>query len=161
VHYAYCPSDAGIASMRELEANNWEFPTRERIMNDEILSGGDDRLGVLLMGHPYSAWWTGSLLTIDEARSLVPSQSATTMQVAASVVACTLWMIDNPDRGVCVPDDLPWRTILKHAKPYLGKFHSDAVDWNPLKNRNDLFGKWDGTVVDPDPWQFSNFLVNR
>lgn len=161
VHYAYCPSDAGIASMRELEANNWEFPTRERIMNDEILSGGDDRLGVLLMGHPYSAWWTGSLLTIDEARSLVPSQSATTMQVAASVVACTLWMIDNPDRGVCVPDDLPWRTILNHAKPYLGKFHSDAVDWNPLKNRNDLFGKWDGTVVDPDPWQFSNFLVNR
>ena len=33
---------------------------------------GRDELGVLLMGHPYRSWWTGSLLSIDEARAVVP-----------------------------------------------------------------------------------------
>lgn len=159
VHYAYCPSDSAIASLRELQANNWEYPTRERILNDEILSGGEDRLGVLLMGHPYNSWWVGSILSIHEARKLVPSQNATTMQVAASVMACTLWMIENPAQGVCVPDDLPWQQVLNWAKPYLGTIRSSAVDWTPLKNRNDLFSNWDGSTVEPDPWQFANFLL--
>ncbi len=159
VHYAYCPSDSAIASLRELQAANWEYPTRERILNDEILSGGEDRLGVLLMGHPYNSWWTGTILSIDEARKLVPSQSATTMQVAASVMACTLWMIENPTAGVCVPDDLPWQQVLNWAKPYLGTIHSAPVDWTPIKNRNDLFGSWDGSLKPSDPWQFASFLV--
>ena len=158
VHYAYCPSDAAIASMRELQANNWEYPTRERIMNDEIISG-EDRLGVLLMGHPLTAWWTGSLLSIHDARALLPHQSATTLQVAASVLACTTWMINHPEAGLCVPDDLPWDEVLEVAYPYLGEFRSQSVDWTPLKNRNDLFGKWDGSESESDPWQFTNFLI--
>jgi homospermidine synthase len=159
VHYAYCPTDSAIASMRELQANNWEYPERERILNDEILSG-EDRLGVLLMGHAYNAWWTGSLLSIDEARRHVPHQNATTLQVAASVLACTMWMIDNPDQGLCVPDDLPWRPVLDIAMPYLGTIHSDSADWTPLRNRKGLFDAWDGTELDPDPWQFGNFLLD-
>ncbi len=160
-HYAYCPSDSAIASMRELQANNWAYPARERILNDEITSG-EDRLGVLLMGHPLTAWWTGTILSIDEARSLVPHQSATTLQVAASVLACTQWMIDNPDRGVCVPDDLPWRAVLDLAAPFLGEIRSVASDWTPLRNRYDLFAAWDGLELDhDDPWQFQNFLVEQ
>ncbi len=157
-HYAYCPSDAAIASMRELQANNWTYPEHERIMNDEIVRG-EDRLGVLLMGHPLKAWWTGSLLSIDEARSHVPHQSATTLQVAASVLAASTYAVNNPDRGLCVPDDLPWREVLDVALPFLGEFRSQAVDWTPLKNRYDLFAGWDGLELDEDPWQFQNFLV--
>ena len=160
-HYAYCPTDMAIASLRELQANNWKFPERERIMNDEIIQG-EDRLGVLLMGHPLKAWWTGSLLSIDEARRLVPGQSATTLQVAASVMACVVWMVNNPDKGLCVPDDLPWRDVFETMRPYLGPIHSDAVDWTPLKHRYDLFAQWDGTELDhDDPWQFKNFLVEH
>lgn len=160
-HYAYCPSDSAIASLREMQANNWKFPERERIMNDEIIDG-EDRLGVLLMGHPYKSWWTGSLLSIHEARKLAPHQSATTLQVAASVLACVTYMINNPDQGLCVPDDLPWREVLDVALPFLGTFHSDAVDWTPLKNRYDLFADFDGTEIDnDDPWQFTNFLVEQ
>lgn len=160
-HYAYCPTDMAIASLRELQANNWKFPERERIMNNEIISG-EDRLGVLVMGHPLKAWWTGSLLSIDEARALVPGQSATTLQVAASVMAAVVYMVNNPDKGLCVPDDLPWRDVYETMRPYLGTIYSDAVDWTPLKNRYDLFAKWDGTELDhDDPWQFTNFLVEQ
>jgi homospermidine synthase len=161
VHYAYCPADAAINSVLELRMRNWNMQSRQRILNDEIISGADE-LGVLLMGHPYRSWWTGSLLSIDEARAVLPHQSATTLQVAGSIVAAVSWMIEYPNEGVCVPDDLPWRDVLEVATPYLGTMFSGPTDWDPLTTRNDLFP---GFSNDPDgldlsdPWQFSNFLV--
>ncbi len=161
VHYAYCPADAAINSVLELRMRNWEMQTRQRILNDEINSGRDE-LGVLLMGHPFRSWWTGSLLSIDEARAVVPNQSATTLQVAGSIIGCVTWMIEHPNEGVCVPDDLPWRDVLKVANRYLGTMHSGAADWDPLTTRNDLFAGFadEGEGLDhSDPWQFGNFLV--
>ncbi len=161
VHYAYHPSDVAINSVLELRMRNWEMQPRQRILNDEIVSGRDE-LGVLLMGHDYTAWWTGSLLSIEEARAILPSQNATTLQVAASIMAAVTWMIDHPDEGLNVPDDLPWETVLKVAKPYLGTFHSAPTQWTPLSTRVDLFNGWgdesDALDLD-DPWQFTNFLV--
>ena len=54
------------------------------------------------------------------------------MQVAISVVAAVMWMIEHPELGLCVPDDLPHEYILDIAKPYLGKFISTPSDWTPL-----------------------------
>ena len=128
-------------------------------MNDEI-TGGSDILGALLMGHAYRAWWTGSDLSIGESRRLVPHQNATTMQVAISVVAASLWMIANPDRGVCVPDDLPHEFVLKIARPYLGRWISKAADWTPLQHYRNAFTGYNRPDLDRhDPWQFKNFLV--
>ncbi len=161
VHYAYHPSDAAINSVLELRMRGWQMQPEQRILNDEIVSGRDE-LGVLLMGHPYRSWWTGSLLSIDEARAVVPNQSATTVQVAASVVAAVAWMIDNPHEGLRVPDDLPWQKILATARPYLGTVHSGPSDWDPVSSRSDLFANFSDEAdhVDiTDPWQFGNFLV--
>jgi homospermidine synthase len=159
VHYAYCPSNEAIVSMKELEMLNWELHKNQRIMNDEI-TGGDDRLGVLLMGHPYKSWWTGSLLNIEDSRKLIPGQSATTVQVSSAVYAAVAWAMKNPNAGLLVPDELPWREVLGYAEKYWGGIHSEAADWDPLVNRRDLFEGWNDKKVDrTDPWQFSNFLV--
>ena len=159
VHYAYCPSNEAIVSMKELEMLNWELHKNQRIMNDEITSG-DDRLGVLLMGHPYKSWWTGSLLNIEDSRKLIPGQSATTVQVSSAVYAAVAWAMKNPNAGLLVPDELPWREVLGYAEKYWGGIHSEAADWDPLVNRRDLFEGWNDKKVDrSDPWQFSNFLV--
>ncbi len=159
VHYAYCPSNEAIVSMKELEMLNWELHKNQRIMNDEI-TGGDDRLGVLLMGHPYKSWWTGSLLNIEDSRKLIPGQSATTVQVSSAVYAAVAWAMNNPNAGLLVPDELPWREVLGYAEKYWGGIHSEAADWDPLVNRRDLFEGWNDKKVDrTDPWQFSNFLV--
>jgi homospermidine synthase len=159
VHYAYCPSNEAIVSMKELEMLNWELHKNQRIMNDEI-TAGDDRLGVLLMGHPYKSWWTGSLLNIDDSRKLIPGQSATTVQVSSAVYAAVAWAMKNPNAGLLVPDELPWREVLGYAEKYWGGIHSEAADWDPLVNRRDLFEGWNDKKVDrADPWQFSNFLV--
>ena len=161
VHYAYCPTDAAIASVHELRWHNWEMQPKQRIMNNEIHSGRDE-LGVLLMGHDYKSWWTGSQLSIDEARAILPGQSATTLQVASSVMSAIVWMFDEPERGVCVPDDLPWETLLATARPYLGTMFSGPIDWDPLSTRVPVFPGFsdkDARLDPSDPWQFCNFLV--
>jgi len=163
VHYAYCPCDPAINSMHELEMRRYSLQKNQRIMNDEIIKG-EDRLGVLLMGHDYNSWWTGSLLDIEEARKLVPGQNATTLQVAISVVACAKWMIENPRKGFNLPDDLPHEHIMKTSRPYLGPFMSEAVDWTPLKNYDNTFRKMGLNVKKPgqkDVWQFTTFLASQ
>ena len=159
VHYAYCPADVAIASLNELRGYDYELPPRVRIMNDEI-TAGSDILGALIMGHPYNSWWIGSDLSIEESRRLVPHQNATTMQVAISVVAAMTWMMENPARGVVVPDDLPHDYVLRVSKPYLGKWISKASDWTPLKHYTNAFKGHNNPAVDrDDPWQFKNFLI--
>jgi homospermidine synthase len=159
VHYAYCPCDAAIASLNELRGNDYKLQSKLRIMNDEI-STGSDILGALLMGHDYNSWWIGSDLSIEESRRLVPHQNATTMQVAISVTAATMWMIENPEEGVLVPDDLPHEYVLGIAKPYLGKFISKASDWTPLRDYHNEFKGFNKPDLDAkDPWQFKNFLI--
>jgi homospermidine synthase len=159
VHYAYCPCDEAIVSLNELRGTNYELQPKLRIMNDEITKGADI-LGALIMGHAYNSWWVGSDLSIEESRRLVPHQNATTMQVAISVVAATMWMIENPAEGVKVPDELPHEYVLGVSKPYLGKFISTPSDWTPLRDYKNAFSGFNKPDFDAkDPWQFKNFLV--
>ncbi|MDE3044138.1 MAG: saccharopine dehydrogenase NADP-binding domain-containing protein [Acidobacteriota bacterium] len=159
VHYAYCPSDAAWASFVELEGAQYRYPENQRILNDDIISGRDE-LGVLVMGHPYKSWWTGMLTSIDEARRVAPHQSATTVQVAASILGAIDWMLRRPHEGVRVPDELPWRDVVAVATPYVGTTWSGPLDWDPLSTRADWFDRWSGRRLDPDdPWQFRNFLA--
>jgi len=157
VHYAYMPCHETISSLHELRGRDYKLPPKLRIMTDEITSGADI-LGALLMGHPYNSWWTGSVLTIEETRRLFPGQNATTLQVAAGVVAAVLWMIDNPRKGLNLPDDLPHDFVLDIARPYLGNFVSVPSDWTPLKNRTVYFKENPASKPHPDPWQFQNFI---
>lgn len=165
VHYAYCCSDATINSLYELQMRNFKLQEKQRIMTDEIISGSDE-LGVLLMGHDFKSWWCGSILDIDESRRLLPHQNATTLQVAASVLAATLWIIKNPSDGFHVPDDLPFEEIINNTKPYLGDLVSMPSDWTPLKDRRDFFKNYADVEAnsysahyDDSTWQFKNFLV--
>ncbi len=159
MHYAYCPCDEAIASLNEMRGYNYHLNENQRIMNDEITAGADV-LGALLMGHEYNSWWVGSDLTIEESRRLVPHQNATTMQVAISVVAASMWMIENPEEGVVVPDALPHDYILKISKAYLGRWISKPYDWTPLTGRDTTFDKFNPPDLDrKDPWQFKNFVV--
>ncbi|MGD0896469.1 MAG: saccharopine dehydrogenase C-terminal domain-containing protein [Thermoguttaceae bacterium] len=160
VHYAYCPCDSAIVSLQEMRGYNYKLQPKARILTDEITSGADI-LGALIMGHPYKSWWTGSNLSIEESRGLLPHQNATTMQVAVSVVAAAMWMIENPRRGVCVPEDLPHDYVLPIAAPCLGQSLSIPADWTPLADMDHSFDRSSGRDLDlADPWQFKNFLAD-
>ncbi|MDD5617674.1 MAG: homospermidine synthase, partial [Candidatus Omnitrophica bacterium] len=120
---------------------------------------GEDILGALIMGHKYNSWWTGSVLNIKEARRRVPHQNATTVQVAIGVVSAITWMLENQNKGVCLPDDLPYDYILNIAKPYLGRFVSEPSDWTPFKNYQIFFRENTNSYLDKKNfWSFKNFI---
>jgi len=157
VHYAYMPCHEALSSLVELKARRYQIQPKLRIMTDEITSG-KDILGALLMGHKYNSWWTGTSLSIEKTRELAPGQNATTLQVAAGVVSAIRFMIENPKKGICLPDDLPHDFVLNIAKPYLGDFISEQSDWTPLKTREIYFLENKDCKAETDPWQFANFL---
>jgi homospermidine synthase len=161
VYYAYCPSDVAINSLHELEMRQYQMQDNLRIMNDEIIDGRDE-LGVLLMGHDFTSWWCGSALSIHDARKHVAHQQATSLQVAISVVAAAMWMIQNPQQGFNLPDDIDHEFILKISKAYIRPFISKAVDWTPLKYLNTKFTKFDiQRPRNKEVWQFTTFLTDH
>jgi homospermidine synthase len=155
VHYAYHPADDAVLSVHELAGKNWEMQSRSRLMMDEIISGTDE-LGVLLMGHEKGAYWYGSRLTIDEARSLVPYNNATSLQVTAAVLAGVIWAMENPRAGIVEPDAIDHERVLEITKPYLGEVVGVYSDWTPLADRARLFPE---VLDEAEPWAFGNFRV--
>lgn len=155
VHYAYYPCDDAVLSLHELAGRNWQPQKQSRILYGDIISGMDE-LGVLLMGGKDKVYWFGSRLDIHQARQLAHYNTATSLQVAAGVLAGVVWALRNPEAGIVEPDDLDHEAILQVASPYLGEVVGVYGDWTPLKERGQLF---DETCVQEDPWQFINFRV--
>jgi homospermidine synthase len=156
VHYAYHPCNDAVLSVRELRMRGWQPQEKARILGEEIIEGIDE-LGALLMGD-FGALWYGSQLGIDEARKLLgPQFNATSIQIAAPVMAGAMWMIEHPNQGLIEPEDLDHEYVLDICRPYLGPVVAARSDWTPLKGRGVLFKEpdldWD------DPWQFKNFRV--
>jgi homospermidine synthase len=134
---------------------NWIAQSKYRILMDEVFEGADE-LGALLMGHAKGAYWYGSRLSIEEARKLAPYNNATSLQVAAGVMAGVIWAMENPKNAIVDPDDMDFRRILELATPYLGDVIGEYTDWTPLQDRGWLFKE---DVDKSDPWQFKNFRV--
>lgn len=160
VHYAYLPCNDSLVSLHELRCRNYEIHPRQRIMSREI-TAGMDLFGALIMGHPFNSWWTGSVLSIAQARRHAPDANATAVQVAAGVLAAVLWIERNPRRGLCFPEDLPHEQILRCARPYLGRVVSVRSDWTPLQRHRVYFSENPEAQPDHDDvWQLRNFLFS-
>jgi len=155
VHYAYHPCDDAVLSVHELAGKNWQPQSSQRILRDDIVRGIDE-LGVLLMGNARGVYWFGSRLSIDEARKLAPYNSATSLQVAAGVLAGVVWALHQPQAGLVEPDDMDHEMVLAIAKPYLGELVGVYGNWSPLQGRRQLFAE---DLALDDPWQFKNFRV--
>ena len=155
VHYAYHPCDDAVLSLHELAGRNWEHPSEQRLLMEDITDGIDE-LGVLVMGHAKGAYWYGSQLSTREARELAPFNSATSLQVAAGVLGGMVTAIEHPAMGIVEADDLDFRRVLEVATPYLGPVVGAFTEWTPLDGRARLFPE---DIDIADPWQFKNVRV--
>jgi homospermidine synthase len=145
-----------VLSLHEFAGKNWHLQAKQRLIMEEIVAGGIDELGVLLMGHSKGAYWYGSQLSVDDARRLAPYNNATSLQVTATALAGMIWAIENPARSVVEPDEMDFERILEIAMPYLGDVVGVYSDWTPLADRARLFPE---DLDRADPWQFKNFRV--
>ncbi|AGE51466.1 homospermidine synthase [Paramecium bursaria Chlorella virus CviKI] len=155
VHYAYMLPDVAIASLQEYQADGCpDFLKKERVLKDDIISGKDE-LGVLMMSPKYGKWWTGSLLDIETSRKLVPHQSATIVQVSASVLAAIIYALKYSNLGPIFPEDMDSDWIMKKLiMPYLGEWRSAKIVWEPsLSNVPKKYHKTKDLI-------FEKFLIN-
>lgn len=156
VHYAYHPCDDAVLSLHELAGKGWQLQARRRELEAADIVSGMDELGVLLCGHERNAYWYGSRLSIEQARTLCPLNNATSLQTAVGVLGGLVWAMRHPEAGIVDPEDMDFREVLEVASPYLGEMVGVFSDWTPLAGRGVLFEE----DVDPtDPWQFKNVRV--
>lgn len=156
VQYSYHPCDDAVVSIHEAAGKGYTNPDKQRLMVDEITEGVDE-LGILLLGHKRGAYWYGSQLDVHHARSLAPYNNATSLQVAAGILAGVSYALNNPRQGMLEPDELPYKPMLEMMRPYLGHMTGVYSDWTPLLDRAKLQEHDD--VDTTDPWQFKNFRV--
>lgn len=166
VYFVYLPCDSAVCSLREWRLQDSPPLEDERIMSNDIVSGADE-LGVLLLGgHEIPSWWTGSVLDIDQARRLVPNQSATTVQVAIGALSAIIYALRHPHEGVRFPEQLDTEEILKIAKPFLGTWISEPVSWSGELTSSNGVGMQKKIVPDHQKknedcqWQFESFLLS-
>ena len=115
-----------------------------------------DELGVLLICKNGKSYWHGSQLDIDTARKLIPGESATSLQVVASILGEMMWAIQNPRRGYVEPEELPHEFVLEHAIPYLGPVVFEQTNWRPEEDKNSIFRR---KVNSKHPNALENFRV--
>ncbi len=155
-HYAYHPCNDAILSLHELFGNGGIPQPVQHVLGEDELVDGADELGVLLYGHEKNAYWYGSRLGLQEARSLAPNQNATGLQVSSAVLAGMVWALENPQVGIVEADEMDYRRCLEVQRPYLGPVEGHYTDWTPLDGRPGLFPE---NLDKSDPWQFRNILV--
>ncbi len=155
-HYAYHPANDAVLSLHEMFGAAGKAQPVQHVLDENELVDGVDELGVLLYGHKKNAYWFGSQLSLDEARTLAPYQNATGLQVSSAVLAGMVWALENPQAGIVEADEMDYRRCLEVQKPYLGPVKGYYTDWTPLDDRPGLFAE---DIDESDPWQFRNILV--
>jgi homospermidine synthase len=172
-YYAYHPADVAIMSMDELMGTGKQQEVRRVLKPEEIMPGGMDELGVLLMGHFNTdckttrggkdktfAYWYGSQLTVDEAVKLCPYNTATTLQVAIGAFVGLVHCIEHPNEGVIESEALDYKRGMDIARQYLGRVGGFRTDWTPLKEIETIHLFHQDTDIDrEDVWQFKNFIA--
>jgi len=132
VLFAYMPCDLSIASIHDFILNGYQEMKPVFLDGDSIHSGKDE-VGVLFLGHQLGSWWTGSTMSIQDARNIIEGQGPTTIQVCSGVVSGLHWLLQNPTKGICRPEDMEHDFLLEKAMPYLKPFVSQQGDFDPFK----------------------------
>jgi len=146
VYYAYRPADATVTAMDRLRRHGRTAFTTERVLKDE-LTDGIDELGVLLMTGSGRAIWFGSALSIHRARSLMPYNNATSLQVASSIAGAMRWALAHPRSGIVESEDMDAAELFDHTRHYWEPLSEVFTGWLPARASTGL--------------QFSDFLVDN
>lgn len=131
VYYAYRPCDATMASIDAWRDRTCQNPDRTHVLKPEGIVSGADYLGILIMSDSGKSIWYGSILRIEDAVSIVPFNTATTLQVAAGVYGGMVWAIDHPCEGVVEAEGMDHEVVLAAARPYLGVVQGFDTEWSP------------------------------
>ena len=116
VHYAYHPSDAAINSVLELRMRGWQM--QERAADPQRRDRQRARRARRAADGPPVQGVVDRVAAVDRRgprRGAEPERHHACRWPARSSPRCR-GCCDNPDQGLHVPDDLPWRDILARRR---------------------------------------------
>jgi homospermidine synthase len=129
VFYTYRPGVQALQTLERACADEKAIMARNKRILMAELTGGSDNVGAIAYREDGQAFWFGSCLDIDEARSLAPFNNATSLQVCAGALAGIVWIIENPRAGLIEAEALDNRRCMDIAAPYLGDLSTHRFDW--------------------------------
>lgn len=130
VYFAYQPCPQACESITHWLNRHKQAPVEQNVMPLADLQQGQDELGVLLC-HVTGAYWYGSTLTLQDARTLAAHNNATTLQVAAGIIGALSWMLEHPRAGITEAEAMDSDRVLTVALPYLGHVGGKHTNWPP------------------------------
>jgi homospermidine synthase len=138
VHYVYQPCDDAVSSMQEALDKQLLYPEKKRLLLDDVVEGIDE-LGILILReNNKEVYWLGSRLDINEARTLVNNNNATSLQVAVGVLSGLIWVIEHPHEGLVEAEQVDFERAIKIARPYLGEFKGHWSVWPGIEETHAL-----------------------
>jgi len=137
VYYAYEPCDQTLNSMQLLDPASKATAFRKTILKDDIISGIDE-LGIFLISKKYKSFWLGSNLSIGKTRKMAKHNSATSLQVASSIIGGMKWAEYFPDAGVVESESLDWHYVYNITANYWEPIVRQQTDWRPSDTESTL-----------------------
>ena len=119
VYFVYSPGDYAKRSLSE----NADRKVKKYhvIRKEEIISGGES-VGMILSGENFQTRYFGNYLRNENA-----AESATAVQVSASLFAAYKYIQNHPRLGMLFPEEVDHREVLKTAKKELGEYISKVL----------------------------------
>ncbi|MDR1694706.1 MAG: saccharopine dehydrogenase NADP-binding domain-containing protein [Lactobacillaceae bacterium] len=128
VYFCYRASDLGMESLRKAALNGYEEPKNMQLVKKGIVEG-TEYVGVLIMGNKFKSRWVGNCLTLDWINKHFPGQTPTILQVSVPAVSAVSYMVENRNKGINYPDDLPYEEIVPLIEKYADKSISVTTDF--------------------------------
>lgn len=156
VFYCYQCCDEAMASLHEAQISR--KIKGKRTMFSDIRSGTDE-IGILLLSQPYGAWWYGSTQSIEQTRKLFPGYedyiNVTTLQTASGYFVGIDWIIRNPDRGICFPEEVDHHRGLELVKSLIAPVYNAPIKFSFA----DKPARDTSPEDAPEPYSFDSFVV--
>ena len=114
--FVYRPCDLALSSLKAEYKHNFSGSSEHLISLPEIASGGE-AVGIILDGENFKTRYFGNKLEVPLAHD-----TPTILQVSASAFAAFRYMLDYPDQGFLLPEELDDEKVLAYAKPYLKEY---------------------------------------
>lgn len=127
VYFIYRPSEIALKGLMKAKLLGNKTPSSFVRLSDNVVTG-EEYVGVILNSTKYGTYYLGSGVEIKTLRKNFPRETPTIIQVTASAIAAFKWMIDHPNEGIILPEELPVDYIIENTKKYLGQYVFEEID---------------------------------
>lgn len=92
---------------KNMETEDLHWNKEIHILGSDTVPGGYDCVGALVTTAGGAGHWCGLPLVVEDAWKACPTSNATSWLTAAGVLLGVQIILDHPDLGVCLAEDLP------------------------------------------------------